>query len=477
MADLLADLQQIVGTAHVVTGEKAQDFTHDATFLTHDLLCVVRPGNTDEVARVIRSCSVEGTPVVARGSGTSLVGGSVPLDGGVVLSLDRLDHIEIDAPNTIAVAGAGAITGQIDEAAGREGLMYPPDPASLDMCSIGGNVACNSGGMRCIKYGLTADYVMGLTVVLADGRTLRLGGRLRKRSSGYRLIQLFVGSEGTLGIVTEVILKLLPKPRHQATAMVGFRSLEDAAAAVARVLSAGHFPACLEIMDRETMELLRDRLPQGFEPGLAAVLLVEQDGNDAEQVQLALLDMVELLDGADNRIAQSSVERERLWEARRSFGKVVMGMPHNIFTEDVAVPISLIPEMARRIDGLSRRTGVRIATLGHIGDGNLHPTLVFDDAQRELVSGIAAQIFRDAIDLGGTISAEHGLGALKRDYAEAEHGPEALALMRDLKALLDPQGILNPHKVFPVGPADNEFLNRMPGWLGDQAVRRGEVGV
>ncbi len=477
MADLLADLRGIVGPAHVVTGEAAQEFTHDATFLTHDLLCVVRPETTEEVSLLVKACAGAAAPIVARGSGTSLVGGSVPLEGGVVLSLDRLDSIEIDAPNTIAVAGAGAITGQIDEAAGREGLMYPPDPASLDMCSIGGNVACNSGGMRCIKYGLTADYVMGLTVVLADARVLRLGGRLRKRSSGYRLAQLFVGSEGTLGIVTEVILKLLPKPRHQATAMVGFRSLEDAAAAVARVLGAGHFPACLEIMDRATMELLHDRLPPGFEPDLAAVLLVEQDGSDAEQVQFALLEMVELLDGADNRIAQSSVERERLWEARRSFGKVLMGMPHNFFTEDVAVPISRVPEMARRIDELGRRTGVRIATLGHIGDGNLHPTLVFEDPQRELISGIAAQIFRDAIELGGTISAEHGLGALKRDYAEQEHGPEALALMRTLKEVLDPQGILNPHKVFPVGPADDDFLNRMPGWLDDGAGRRGEAGV
>ncbi|MBO0707574.1 MAG: FAD-binding oxidoreductase, partial [Candidatus Dormibacteraeota bacterium] len=208
MADLLADLRGIVGAAHVVTGEAAQDFTHDATFLTHDLLCVVRPASSEEVSRVVDACAAGGAPIVARGSGTSLVGGSVPLDGGVVLSLDRLNSIEIDAPNTVAVAGAGAITGLIDEAAGREGLMYPPDPASLDMCSIGGNVACNSGGMRCIKYGLTADYVMGLTVVLADSRILRLGGRLRKRSSGYRLAQLFVGSEGTLGIVTEVILKL-----------------------------------------------------------------------------------------------------------------------------------------------------------------------------------------------------------------------------------------------------------------------------
>ncbi|MGH7922580.1 MAG: FAD-binding oxidoreductase, partial [Candidatus Dormibacteraceae bacterium] len=191
----------------------------------------------------------------------------------------------------------------------------------------------------------------------------------------------------------------------------------------------------------------------------------------------SLLEMVELLDGVDNRIAQSSQERERLWDARRSFGKVLLARPHGNFTEDVAVPISRIPEIAARIDELSRRTGVRIVTIGHIGDGNLHPTVVFEDGQRELVSGIAAQIFRDAIDLGGTISAEHGLGALKRDYAASEHGPEAIALMRSLKDLMDPRGILNPHKVFPEQPADDEFLNRMPGWLGERSGRRGEVGV
>ena len=476
MPDLLMRLRDVVGEAYLVTGAAAGEFTHDATFLSHDLLCVVRPASTEEVAAILRACAETSTPVVARGSGTSLVGGSVPLAGGVVLSLDRLTTIEIDAPNTVAICGAGAITGQIDEAAGEHGLMYPPDPASIDMCSIGGNVACNSGGMRCVKYGLTADYVMGMSVVLADGRVLRLGGRLRKRSSGYRLLQLFVGSEGTLGVVTEVVLKLLPKPRHQAAAMVGFRSLEEAGAAVARVLAAGHFPACLEIMDRATMELLADRLPPGFEPGLAAVLVIEQDGNDAEQVQFSLLEMVELLDGADNRIAQSSTERERLWDARRSFGKVVMARPHNNFTEDVAVPISRIPEMARRIDALARRTGVVIATLGHVGDGNLHPTVLFEDSQRPLVSGIAAQIFRDSIDLGGSISAEHGLGALKRDYAAEEHGPLAIEVMRGLKMLLDPQGILNPHKVFPESPADEDFLNRMPGWLGE-GRRRGEVGV
>ena len=476
---LVARLVGLVGPAHVLRGEAARDFTHDATFIEHGLLAVVRPADTDQVAAVVRACAEAGTPVLARGAGTSLVGGPVPLAGGVVLGLDRLDHLEIDVANTVAVAGAGVITGSLDQAANVHGLMYPPDPASVELSTIGGNVACNSGGLRCVKYGVTADYVVGLTVVLADGRVLRLGGRLRKRSSGYRLMHLFVGSEGTLGVVTEVVVKLVPLPRHRAAAMVGFRTVEDAGAAVARVLAAGHLPAALELIDRGTMALVRDRLPAGFEPDLEAALVVEQDGSEEQLVQLELMRMVELLDGVDNRIAQSSLERDRLWDARRSFGKVLMGMPHNFFAEDVAVPIGSIPEMVRRVDRLAARTGLRILIVGHLGDGNLHPTIVFDEDQRHLVSGAAAQIFRDAIDLGGSISAEHGLGALKRDYAEVEHGPLAMDLMRRLKGLLDPAGILNPHKVFPEQPADDDFLNNMPGWIPDpeQRRRRSEAGV
>ena len=474
MSALLDRLREIAGDAHVLTGAAAEEFTHDATFMAHDLLAVVRPAGTDEVAAAVAACAEASTPVVARGSGTSLVGGPVPLGGGVVLSLDRLTSLEIDVANTVAVAGAGVITRQLDEAANAHGLMYPPDPASVELSTIGGNVACNSGGLRCVKYGVTADYVVGLTVVLADGRVLRLGGRLRKRSSGYRLLHLFVGSEGTLGIVTEVVVKLVPLPRHRATAMVGFRGVEDAGAAVSRMLAAGHLPAAVELLDRATIELVRDRLPPGFEPDLEAVLIVEQDGNDEEFVQLELMRMVELLDGVDNRIAQSSLEREGLWDARRNFGKVLMGMPRNFFAEDVAVPIGSIPEMARRIGRLADETGLRIVTVGHVGDGNLHPTIVFADEQRHLVGPAAARIFQDAIDLGGTISAEHGLGALKRDHAEAEHGPLAMGMMRQLKAMLDPAGILNPHKVLPEEPADGAFLDRMPGW---STARRGEAGV
>jgi glycolate oxidase len=479
LSGLVRRLRSIVGADYVVAGETAEEFTHDATFMAHTLLAVVRPADTGQVAHVVRACADSGTAVVARGAGTSLVGGPVPLAGGVVLSLDRLTRLEIDVPNTVAAAGAGVITRQLDDAANAHGLMYPPDPASVEMSTVGGNVACNAGGLRCVKYGVTADYVVGLIVVLADGQVLRLGGRLRKRSSGYRLMHLFIGSEGTLGIVTEVIVKLVPLPRHRATAMVGFGTLEDAAGAVSRMLAAGHLPAAVELLDQGALQLVSEKLPPGFKPDLEAVLVVEQDGNDEEFVQLELMRMVELLDGVDNRIAQSSLERDRLWDARRTFGKVLMGMPHNFFAEDVAVPIGCVPEMARRIHRLARDTGLQIVTVGHVGDGNLHPTIVFSEEQRHLVSPAAAAIFRDAIDLGGTISAEHGLGALKRDYAEFEHGPLAMGLMRQLKRMFDPSGILNPHKVFPEEPADDDFLNRMPGWIPDpeQRRRRSEAGV
>jgi glycolate oxidase len=462
--DLVQRLRQIVGDRFVIEGEALEPYSHDGTFMESPPLCAVLPNGTVQVAEVVRLCAETGTPIVARGSGTSLTGGSVPIGNAIVLGLERLDHIEIDVPNTCAVAGAGAITGNIDEAAAAHGLMYPPDPASVSMSTIGGNVACNSGGMCCVKYGVTSDYVIGMTVVLADASVLELGGKLRKRASGYRLAQLFVGSEGTLGIVTEVILKLIPRPRYHATAMVGYDSVDDAAAAVSRLLSSGHFPAAIEILDQGTLQLVAEFLPPGFHPKAEAVLIVEQDGSDRDHVQASLETITELLGGVDNRIAQSEAERERLWNARRSFGKVLLGMRDSFFAEDVAVPISQIPEMVRRVRRVSQETGVEIVIVGHAGDGNLHPTVIFREEQRHLVGPIASRIFRDALELGGSVSAEHGLGALKRDYAEEEHGPLAMGLMRDLKRLLDPKGILNPHKIFPEQPADEHFLDRQPGW-------------
>ncbi|HEX6488229.1 MAG TPA: FAD-linked oxidase C-terminal domain-containing protein [Candidatus Dormibacteraeota bacterium] len=475
MNELVDRLKAIVGESHVLMAAAALDeYSHDGTFMQGAAVAVVLPASTDEVRAVVDACRTARMPVVPRGRGTSLVGGSVPVEPAVVLSVERLDQIEIDAGALVAVAGAGAITGLIQEAATQAGLMYPPDPASASMSSIGGNIACNAGGISCLKYGLTADYVLGLTVVLADGRVLTLGGRTRKRSSGYRLAQLFVGSEGTLGVITEVILKLIPLPRHHALAAVSFSSREAAGEAVTRLLSAGHLPAALEIMDREAVELVASAAPIGLDRVPEALLLVEQDGVDPERVLEDVLGMAELLDGDETRVAQSAAERERLWNVRKSFGKVLLSMPGNYFSEDIAVPVSAIPEMLRRITSLAKSSGLRIVTMGHAGDGNLHPCIVFAEDQRPLVGEAAARLFHDAVELGGTISAEHGLGALKRDHAVLEHQPVEIELWRTVKQQLDPEGLFNPHKVFPEGPPDGKFLERQPGW---GSTRRGEVAV
>ena len=453
-----------VGRQHLVAGAALEPYTHDGTFLTGTPAAAVLPGSSEEVAEVVATCAAAGVPVVARGAGTGLAGGPVPLSGGIVISLERLQHLEVDAANTCAVAGAGVVTGTLQAAAAEHGLFYPPDPGSVMISTIGGNLACNAGGMCCVKYGVTADYVLGMTVVLADGSLLRLGGKTRKRASGYRLSQLFVGSEGTLGIITEAVLKLIPLPRRRAAAMVGYHSLDSAAASVARLMGSGHLPAALELIDRTTLELVADRLPPGFEPDLEAVIVVEQDGSDAAQVQAELERIAEVLKGDEVRIARTEAEREAIWDARRYVGRILIARPRTFFAEDVALPIAAIPEMTRRVRSLAAETGLRIIVFGHAGDGNLHPTFLFEEEQRPLVSRAAAQVLHDAVELGGSVSAEHGLGALKRDFAEVEHGPAAISLMRRLKHLFDPGGILNPHKVFPEGPADNEFLARQPGW-------------
>jgi glycolate oxidase len=477
--DLLDQLREAIGAANVLHGVGLEPYRHDATFLDAEPRAAVLPGTTEEVAAIVRVCAAAGLPLVPRGAGSSLVGGSVPLGGGVVISMERFNQLEIDPSNLCAVAGAGVITAKLNAAAAEHGLMYPPDPASVEICSIGGNVACNSGGMHSVKYGVTADYVIGLTVVMADGRIQRLGGRLRKRAAGYRLMQLFVGSEGTLGIITEVIVRLVPMPAAYATAVVGFRSLDDAAAGVTRLFRSGHLPAALELIDRSALDLMKEHLPQANEPGLSSVLIVEQDGIDEDHVLAQMLRMVQALEGCADWIAQSPAERFKIWSARRKLGHILTERPDNFFAEDIGVPIGAIPEMAKRLSKLSAATGLTIALFGHAGDGNLHPTILFSDAQRSMVGGAAARILRDALELGGTISAEHGLGALKRDFAEEELGSEAMDLMRRIKSLLDPRGILNPHKVFPEQPANEHFLDAQPGWVqpaGNGVRRHSELG-
>ena len=463
-AETLAALREVVGAKGCIEGERLEPYTHDATFVTGHVEAALLPRSAAEVSRIMAICAAARVPVVTRGAGTGLVGGASPIAGGIVLSTELMNSIEIDAPNSCAVVGPGAINGDVRAAAAERGLTYPPDPASWEMSSIGGNVATNAGGMSCLKYGLTADYVLGMTVVLAGGATLELGGRTRKRASGYRLLHLFIGSEGTLGVITEICVRLIPRPKHRAVALVAYASTVDAGEAVTRLLGSGHMPSALELMDRGALDLVQAHLPAGLPAGLEAILIVEQDGGDVDVVQGDLEAMVAILGGIDNRVAVDSLQAERLWSARRSIGKVMMAMPGNNFSEDVAVPIGRIPEMLRRIDKIKAETGLHIPVVGHAGDGNLHPVVIFEEADRDKVGPAAATIFADAVDLGGSISAEHGLGSLKRDHAVVEHAPEELELMAGIKRLLDPHGILNPHKVLPEGPADGAFLERQPGW-------------
>lgn len=462
-ADALDRLRQELGPA-LATGDDTGRYHRDATFLTAAPLAVVRPRTTEEVVTAVQVCAAAGLPVVARGAGTGLSGGPVALGGGVVVDLSGLDRLEIDPADCCAVAEPGVVTARLQAAAAEHGLMYPPDPASMAVSTIGGNVACNAGGMSCLKYGVTADYVTGLTVVLADGRVLTLGGRTRKRASGYRLHQLFVGAEGTLGLITEVILRLVPRPRHRACGMVAYDSVEACAAAVGRLLGGGYLPVALELLDRSALQLVADQLPAGLGAGTEAALLVEQDGNDPVQVARDLNGMIERLGGSSAVVARSADQREAFWRARRAVSERLMSRPDNYLPEDIAVPLAAVPQMVAAIRAVAERFRLRIVLFGHAGDGNLHPVIVFEDDERARVSPACAEIFRHALRLGGTVSAEHGLGALKRDFAELEHGPAALALMREVKQMLDPQGILNPHKILPEGPAADDFLLAQPGW-------------
>jgi glycolate oxidase len=469
--ELVTSLQTALGDDSVLAGSDAKGYETDGTFLTQTPLAVAFPASTQQVSQVLNLCYQSATPVIARGGGTSLAGGPVPLGGGVVLSLERLTNIQIHREDTCAVVGAGTITSQLQQAAASCGLFYPPDPGSVHISTIGGNIACNAGGMRCLKYGVTSDYVLGLSVVLADGRILTLGGSTRKRASGYRLAQLFVGSEGTLGVVCEATLRLDPLPRHAATAMVGYLTVEDAAQAVSQLMASGYLPSAIELLDRRTVELVSDRMPQDFRATLEAVLIVEADGNDSQQVSGELQEMVERLGGVDVKVARTRSDSESLWDARRQIGRRITQRPHSSLSEDIAVPLSKVATMIGYIHEVSQQLGVEVIVFGHIGDGNLHPVFEFDDPQRAAVSTAVAKIFRKALALGGTVSAEHGLGALKRDFALAEHGDDALGLMRAIKDSFDPSGVLNPHKVFPEGPPEDSFLSRQPGWASETEPR------
>jgi glycolate dehydrogenase FAD-linked subunit len=417
--------------------------------------CVVSARSTDEVAATMRWASAHGVPVVPRGGGSGLAGGAAGIDGCVLLSLARMTTIlELDPVNELAVAEAGVINADLDRAAAAHGLMYPPDPSSFEISTIGGNLATNAGGLRCVKYGVTRDAVLGLEVVLADGRVLRTGRRTIKGVAGYDLTSLFVGSEGTLGVITSATLRLRPRPAAPPTTVAAsFPSFGAAARAVTAILQARLQPSLLELMDRATLRAIDDWKHLGFGDEVQALLIAQDDTEDAARRAGLMRDLC-LEHGASLAdVSASETESQQLLDIRRMAYPATERLGANL-VEDVCVPRSLLPDMVERIERAAERHGVRIATVAHAGDGNLHPVFIYDRALAgseqvpDSVWAAADEVFRAAIELGGTLTGEHGVGLIKRRWLALELGEDAMAVHRTIKAALDPAGILNPGKVF-----------------------------
>jgi glycolate oxidase len=415
-------------------------------------LAVCFPRSTDDVRRIVERCAQFRVPIVPRGAGTGLSGGAVAIDDALTVVFTDMDRIvEIDPANLTATVQPGVINADLNRAAADHGLLYPPDPASFEICTIGGNLAENSGGLRCVKYGVTRDWVLGLEVVLASGEVIRTGGKTVKDVAGYDLTGLFIGSEGTLGLVTEATLRLLPLPPPKLTLLAFFPSVVAAGEAVAGITAGGVVPVTLELMDAFTIAAVEDMHGLGLDRAAAAMLMVESDaGGEAAERELLAVEVACRAAGATSIVrAADAQEADWLRQARRAAHPALerAGVAR---MDDVGVPRSRIPDMLVEIEQISQRLGLRVGVFGHAGDGNLHPTYVVDrdDPTAETrIDQARGEIYRAALAMGGTVTGEHGTGLTKRAYLELQRGAPALDVMRSLKAALDPQGILNPGKV------------------------------
>ena len=454
---LIQHLQEVVGPTKVRSSlEDRIAYSYDGTFEQALPDVAVLPESNDDVVKTLQVAGEHGAPVVPRGMASGLAAASIPFGGGIVLSLTKMNRIlEIDEENRTVRAQAGIITVDLEKEVEKVGLFYPPDPSSNEQSTIGGNIACNAGGPRCLKYGVTGDYVMGLTVVLSDGQVLRTGGKAIKNVVGYDLTSLFVGSEGTLGIITESLLRLMTKPRAVRTALAEFPVLEDASQTVNAILAAGIIPATLEMIDETAIACIEEAMELGLPLDVEAMLIIETDGADEETVvrEIETVARVCRENGArEVSVARDDEERDRLWRARRSVSPSLARKAPNKLGEDITVPRSAIPEAIRRIKAISEEYGLPVAIFGHAGDGNLHPNILFDkrdEVQWRKVEQIVADIFQVALDLEGTLSGEHGVGTLKLPYMKQAVGALSLDVQRRIKKAFDPQGILNPGKVLP----------------------------
>jgi glycolate oxidase len=453
---ILDELAALVGRDNVLTDK--QDmlcYSYDATQMEFLPSAVVHPATAKEVSAVLKLANRERFPVFPRGAGSGFSGGALPKAGGIVLVTTRMNRIlRIDTENLIAEVEPGVVTELFQQEVEKLGLFYPPDPASLKFSTLGGNVAENAGGPRAVKYGCTKDFVMGLEVVLPTGAIIRTGGETYKGVVGYDMTKLLCGSEGTLGIITSIIFKLLPYPDAKKTMLTIFDSIDGAAKAVSAIIGGKIIPTTLEFMDHATLQCVERRFNLGIPPEGRAVLLIEVDG-DRELIEKQagqIHEIIKPLGLVQFRAAESAAESEQLWKVRRLVSPSLRDINPDKANEDIVVPRSKVPDVIRRIEAIQQKFDVPIVNFGHAGDGNIHVNVMIDKqipGMSERAEGAIREIFQAALDLGGTMSGEHGVGLSKAPYIELELTPDQIAVMKAVKHALDPNNILNPGKMFP----------------------------
>jgi len=449
-------IKRIVGEENVqISLAQRLAYSYDATAMYQSMPeAVVSPRNTKEVVEIVRLCNSQKIPIVPRGSGTNLAAGTVPTSGGIVLLFKNMNQIiELDEENLTLTVQPGVITKDLIEYVEKFGLFYPPDPSSMKISTIGGNINENSGGLRGLKYGVTRDYVSGLEVVLPNGDVMRTGGKLAKDVAGYDLTSLFVGSEGTLGIVTEATLSLVPLPEYKETMIAYYDSLEHAAETVSHIIASKIIPTTLEFMDQATIEVVEDFAKIGLPTDVEAILLIEQDGPEAivKQEMKQIEEICQQNRARSVILASNQEEAEDLRTARRAALSALARKSPTTILEDATVPRSKIAEMVRAIGKIASKYNVKICTFGHAGDGNLHPTCLTDarnQDEMERVEKAFAEIFQVSIELGGTITGEHGVGEMKAPYLEWKLGREGIEVMKKIKDSIDPYHLFNPGKIF-----------------------------
>jgi glycolate oxidase len=428
-------------------------YSYDSSEHSHRPSCAIWPTSTEQVAAVMRLASEHRLPVIPRGAGTGLSGMAVPVRAGIVMDLSRMDKIlKVSAEDRLAVVQPGVVYADLDKALAPIGFFFPPDPGSGSVCTLGGNVATNAGGVKGAKYGTTRDYVLGLEVVTADGRIMRTGASTMKCVSGYDLTRLMVGSEGTLGIVTEITFKINPRPTATSTAMATFANLEDAGNAVTQIMVSGIVPSVLEIMGRETIQAINQNTDLAL-PEVDAMLLVETDGYTQVETDHQMAKVLEVFaknNPQEVKQAKDQAEAADLWQARKSAYAVLARIQTHFVLEDVTVPMGNVAALLKGIEEIAARNQIQIATFGHAGDGNLHPQILYDGYNKDEVERMekaVAELFQLSIDLNGTLTGEHGVGIAKAPFMKLEHDEIEMAAMRAVKHAFDPENILNPGKM------------------------------